>query len=116
MDVENFLNARAKELVAAGMVIIIMPACQNGMPYSSLPAGVMFDVMASSLMEMVEEISDQQAITIKATFGIIRLNGTKFFSISLETEIAHILVKILFLRSNSIHSVILFKIVKIRVG
>uniref|UniRef100_A0A7N2L7A8 S-adenosylmethionine-dependent methyltransferase n=1 Tax=Quercus lobata TaxID=97700 RepID=A0A7N2L7A8_QUELO len=56
MDVENFLKARAKELVAAGMMIIIMPACQNGMPYSSLPAGVMFDVMASSLMEMVEEI------------------------------------------------------------
>ncbi|XWS69495.1 hypothetical protein CRYUN_Cryun04dG0183900 [Craigia yunnanensis] len=61
-DMEDFLNARAKELVIGGMMIIIMPGIPNGMPYSQLAASLMYDLMGSSFMDMANEglISEDQ--------------------------------------------------------
>ncbi|XP_022775870.1 farnesoic acid carboxyl-O-methyltransferase-like [Durio zibethinus] len=61
-DMENFLNARAKELVIGGMMIMIMPGIPNGMPYSQLAASLMYDFMSYSFMDMANEglISEDQ--------------------------------------------------------
>nr|QTZ19491.1 putative S-adenosylmethionine-dependent methyltransferase At5g38100 [Bixa orellana] len=61
-DVENFLDARAKELVVGGMMVIIMPGIPDGMPYSQLTVAVMYDFMASIFMDMANEglMSEEQ--------------------------------------------------------
>jgi hypothetical protein len=56
-DVENFLNARAKELVPGGMMVIIISGIPKGVPYSQIPAGMMYDLIASSLLDMATEVS-----------------------------------------------------------
>ncbi|KAJ9708563.1 hypothetical protein PVL29_000548 [Vitis rotundifolia] len=54
-DVEIFLNARAKELVVGGMIVLLIPALPNGIPASQSPFGVMFDLLGASLMDMAKE-------------------------------------------------------------
>lgn len=56
-DMENFLNARAEEIVSGGMMVIIMPGIPYGMPYSHLTNGVMYDLMATIFMELANEAS-----------------------------------------------------------
>lgn len=56
-DIEKFLNARAKEVVSGGMVVIIMPGIPSAMPHRQLPNGLLFDLMASALMDMVQSVS-----------------------------------------------------------
>ncbi|KAG6765985.1 hypothetical protein POTOM_030049 [Populus tomentosa] len=51
-DMENFLNARSKELVSGGMIVIIRQGIPNGMLYSELQNGVMFECMSLSLTDM----------------------------------------------------------------
>ncbi|XP_059447123.1 loganic acid O-methyltransferase-like [Corylus avellana] len=61
-DMVVFLDARAKELVMGGLMVIIMPAISNGIPHSRVPAGLMFDLLGFSLMDMAKEglISEAQ--------------------------------------------------------
>ncbi|KAI3431215.1 uncharacterized protein J3R85_007947, partial [Psidium guajava] len=54
-DMEEFLRTRAEEVVSGGMVVIIMPGIPHGMPHRRVPSGLMYDLMASSLMDMVNE-------------------------------------------------------------
>ncbi|XP_007045550.2 PREDICTED: probable S-adenosylmethionine-dependent methyltransferase At5g38100 [Theobroma cacao] len=53
-DMEGFLDARAKELVSGGMMVIITLGCPNGMPYAHLAAGIMFDCLESCLNDMAK--------------------------------------------------------------
>ncbi|XVF43436.1 hypothetical protein PTKIN_Ptkin02bG0040000 [Pterospermum kingtungense] len=57
-DMEDFLNARAEEMVIGGMMIMILPGIPHGMPYSQLSASLMYDFMASSFMDMANEVSE----------------------------------------------------------
>ncbi|XP_010093319.2 farnesoic acid carboxyl-O-methyltransferase [Morus notabilis] len=54
-EVRKFLDARAKELVGGGMLVIIMSGTPVDLPLSSTANGKMFEFMASTLMEMVRE-------------------------------------------------------------
>lgn len=56
-DMDNFLNARAKELVPGGMMVLILSGIPKGMPYSQLPAGTMYNLLATILMDMAAEVS-----------------------------------------------------------
>lgn len=56
-DTEEFLRTRAEEVVSGGMVVIIMPGIPHGMRQRRVPSGLLYDVMASSLLDMVNEVS-----------------------------------------------------------
>ncbi|KAJ7942865.1 SAM dependent carboxyl methyltransferase [Quillaja saponaria] len=58
----TFLEARSKEYVVGGMMVLIMPGIANGFPHSDDPVGLMFDFLGSSLIDMVKEgfISEDQ--------------------------------------------------------
>ncbi|XP_059649783.1 loganic acid O-methyltransferase-like isoform X2 [Cornus florida] len=54
-DMKNFLNARAKEIVAGGMMVVLMAGLSDDIHYSQLSAGRQFDFIGSTLMDMVNE-------------------------------------------------------------
>ena len=62
-DMENFLNARAKELVPGGMMVMILTVNPKGMPYSELPTGMWYDSLSSVLMDMAKEVYNSLLIT-----------------------------------------------------
>lgn len=53
-DFNDFLNARAKEMVPGGLLIVVMPSIPDGMPYSELANGILFNLMASILLDMAK--------------------------------------------------------------
>lgn len=57
-DVEMFLDARAKELVAGGMLVLIIGSFRNGISPSRTLASVLFDILESTLLDMAKEASD----------------------------------------------------------
>uniref|UniRef100_A0A5B7AEZ5 S-adenosylmethionine-dependent methyltransferase n=1 Tax=Davidia involucrata TaxID=16924 RepID=A0A5B7AEZ5_DAVIN len=54
-DMKVFLDARAEEIVVGGMMVLIIPALPDELHQSQLPAGLLFDFLGSSLMDMVNE-------------------------------------------------------------
>ncbi|KAJ4850822.1 hypothetical protein Tsubulata_037028 [Turnera subulata] len=54
-DMENFLNARAQELVGGGLLVIAMPGLPEGTPCSQTYYGVINDIMGYCLLDMVKE-------------------------------------------------------------
>ncbi|KAE9605282.1 putative loganate O-methyltransferase [Lupinus albus] len=54
-DVRDFLDARAKELVPGGMLVMVMQGIPNGMHHSDTVNGMMYDYMGSILMEIAKE-------------------------------------------------------------
>ncbi|KAK2978456.1 hypothetical protein RJ640_023714 [Escallonia rubra] len=54
-DMKIFLNARAKEIVIGGMMVLLMPGHHDGVHRSGSPISVLFDSLCSSLMDMVNE-------------------------------------------------------------
>ncbi|XP_059649235.1 loganic acid O-methyltransferase-like isoform X1 [Cornus florida] len=54
-DMEIFLNARAKETVIGGMMVLIMPGLPNDIHHSQLLSGLTLDFLGSCLMYMVNE-------------------------------------------------------------
>lgn len=56
-DMKNFLDARAKELVPGGMMVMILTGIPRSMPYSQTPTGMMYDSISSSLMDMAKEVT-----------------------------------------------------------
>ncbi|PON39271.1 SAM dependent carboxyl methyltransferase [Trema orientale] len=61
-DMEKFLDARAKELVVGGLMVLIMPSIPHGVPLSRLPLCVLFDILGSSLVDMANDgfVSEDQ--------------------------------------------------------
>lgn len=56
-DMEGFFDARAKEIVSGGMMVLSMPGIAKDMPFSYIPNGMMFDFMASILLELAKEVT-----------------------------------------------------------
>ncbi|KAF2305660.1 hypothetical protein GH714_007323 [Hevea brasiliensis] len=54
-DVDIFLDARAKELVVGGMMVLILPGIHNGISHSCAVVNVMLDLLGSCLMDMCKE-------------------------------------------------------------
>ncbi|KAL9389699.1 hypothetical protein Peur_018304 [Populus x canadensis] len=61
MDIKNFLNARSKELAPVGMMVIVSQGIPNGMLYSELQNGFMFECMSLSFIDMVKEVIKQMS-------------------------------------------------------
>ncbi|KAI5353489.1 PREDICTED: probable [Prunus dulcis] len=61
-DMAIFLEARAKELAAGGMMVLIMQTIPDGIHQSRIPTGIMFDFLGSILMEIAKEglISEEE--------------------------------------------------------
>ncbi|XP_021775939.1 probable S-adenosylmethionine-dependent methyltransferase At5g38100 [Chenopodium quinoa] len=62
-DMELFLGERARELVVGGMMVLIMPCIPDEtVAHSQVPAGIMFDLLGASLVDMAEAgvISQEQ--------------------------------------------------------
>ncbi|KAB1205872.1 putative S-adenosylmethionine-dependent methyltransferase At5g37990 [Morella rubra] len=85
-DVDNFLNARAKELVHGGLMIMILSGITEGTPYSQIPTGTVFDMIAAILLDMATEglIHKDQVDTFNLPFyaaspemiaGLVEKNG-----------------------------------------
>lgn len=55
-DMERFLDARAKEMVSGGMLVMIMSGIPKWMPYSYIPNGMTYDTMATCLLELAKEV------------------------------------------------------------
>lgn len=54
-DMELFLDGRARELVVGGMMVLIMPCVPDEtVTHSQVPAGIMFDLLGASLLDMVK--------------------------------------------------------------
>ncbi|XP_065857414.1 loganic acid O-methyltransferase-like [Euphorbia lathyris] len=51
----DFLNARSKEIMAGGILIIIMPSIPDDVPYSQVPNGILFDFLTSILLDMAQK-------------------------------------------------------------
>lgn len=49
---ENFLNARAEELVSGGLMVILIPALPDGVLMSQTSSGMTYDLLGSCLMDM----------------------------------------------------------------
>ncbi|XVF03024.1 hypothetical protein REPUB_Repub04eG0224800 [Reevesia pubescens] len=60
-DLDNFLNARALEIVSGGMMVIIGSSIPDGMPHSQVVNGLMYNCMASILMNMAKTGSISEA-------------------------------------------------------
>ncbi|XP_038697874.1 loganic acid O-methyltransferase-like [Tripterygium wilfordii] len=54
-DLDAFLNARAKEVIGGGMMVIIICSVPDGIPYSQLYKGLMFNAMGSILLDMAKQ-------------------------------------------------------------
>lgn len=55
-DMGIFLNARAKEIVPEGMIVLIIPGIPDEVHPSELPAGILFNFLGSSLVDMANEV------------------------------------------------------------
>lgn len=55
-DMEVFLNARAKEMVSRGTMIVTVPSLPEGINHSEATFGVTFDLLGSTLMDMAREV------------------------------------------------------------
>ncbi|KAK3023449.1 hypothetical protein RJ639_042661 [Escallonia herrerae] len=53
-DIDDFLNARAKEVVAGGMMVLITLGRPDGTHHSKLPLCLLLDALGSSLMDMAK--------------------------------------------------------------
>lgn len=57
VDMERFLEARAWEVVPGGIMVIICLGVSDGVSASQLPFGILYDNLASSLMDMATEVN-----------------------------------------------------------
>ncbi|KAK9217904.1 hypothetical protein WN943_006534 [Citrus x changshan-huyou] len=96
-DIESFLNARAQELVAGGLMFILIVAVPDGIPLSQTTLGVFYDVFGSCLMDMAKMgITSKEKInsfnipnhrpTPKELESIIKTN--KYFTIERMEQLA----------------------------
>ncbi|CAN6851683.1 unnamed protein product [Brassica oleracea] len=64
-DMERFLEARAKEIVSGGLLVVGMCGIPLGMPFSNLADSIMYNSMADVLIQMQSQglISEEQVDT-----------------------------------------------------
>lgn len=97
-DIESFLNARAQELVAGGLMFILIAAVPDGIPMSRTTFGIFYDVFGSCLMDMAKMgITSEEKIdsfnmpnhqpTPKELESIIKTN--KYFTIERMEELSN---------------------------
>lgn len=55
-DMNNFLNFRATEIVAGGMMMLVMTAIPDGFHRSQSGGGFLYDALGTSLMNMANEV------------------------------------------------------------
>ncbi|KAK3023372.1 hypothetical protein RJ639_044228 [Escallonia herrerae] len=55
-DMNNFLNARAEEVVVGGLVLLVMIAIPDGVHRSQSASGMVYDALGLCLMDMAHEI------------------------------------------------------------
>ena len=55
-DIESYLNARAQELVAGGLMFILIVVVPEGIPLSQTIFGIFYDVFGSCLMDMAKMV------------------------------------------------------------
>lgn len=55
-DIETFLNARAKEMVAGGLLLILISATPDNFHRSQTGSGFIYDALGASLMDMASEV------------------------------------------------------------
>ncbi|KAB1212151.1 putative S-adenosylmethionine-dependent methyltransferase At5g37990 [Morella rubra] len=81
-DVDTFLNARAKELMSGGLMVMILTSISEGTPYSQIPTGIAYDMIASILLDMA--IEEDQVDSFNLPFyaashemmaGLVERNG-----------------------------------------
>ncbi|XP_016493974.1 loganic acid O-methyltransferase-like [Nicotiana tabacum] len=75
-DVNNFLNARAKEIVVGGLLILVTPAIPQGFHRSKSAIGFAFDAIGSALMDMANDgiISEAQVDSFNLPYYITTPN------------------------------------------
>lgn len=56
-DMGKFLEARAKEIVFGGMMVLILSGIESGMCHSKQPAGLLYDLLGASLMDLAKKVS-----------------------------------------------------------
>ncbi|KAK2989897.1 hypothetical protein RJ640_019480 [Escallonia rubra] len=85
-DINNFLNASAEEVVAGGLVLLVMTAIPDGVHRSQSASGMVYDALGLCLMDMAHEglISESQVDALnlpvyttspKEMAGLIQGNG-----------------------------------------
>lgn len=55
-DMGDFLRARAEEMVEGGIMVIITSGNPDGISASQLPSGLLYKVLASTLIDMSKEV------------------------------------------------------------
>lgn len=55
-DMDNFLNARAQEIVEGGLMVILVPGLPNGVHLSQTSLGMISDLLGSCLMDMAKMV------------------------------------------------------------
>lgn len=55
-DMERFLEARAKEIVSGGLLVVGMCGIPLGMPFSNLADSIMYNSMADVLIQMQSQV------------------------------------------------------------
>ncbi|KAM6567618.1 hypothetical protein CsatA_026746 [Cannabis sativa] len=71
-DMAMFLDARAKELVVGGLMVLTMPFAPNGVTFSRVLMCVVFHLLGSSLMDMAKEglVNEDQVNSFNNSFNI----------------------------------------------
>ncbi|KAB1212144.1 Jasmonate O-methyltransferase [Morella rubra] len=77
----SFLK-RAKELMSGGLMVMILTSISEGTPYSQIPTGIAYDMIASILLDMA--IEEDQVDSFNLPFyaashemmaGLVERNG-----------------------------------------
>lgn len=55
-DMGDFLRARAEEMVEGGIMVIITSGNPDGTSSSQLPSGLLYNLLASTLIDMSKEV------------------------------------------------------------
>ncbi|CAA0816853.1 S-adenosyl-L-methionine-dependent methyltransferases superfamily protein [Striga hermonthica] len=56
-DVSRFLEARAREVVPGGLVVLVVPARRDGVPYTRLGWSVLLDLLGECLVDLAREVN-----------------------------------------------------------
>lgn len=75
-DMKVFFEARAKEIVRGGLIVLIMPGILDGIPRSEEPSAFIFDLLGFSLMDMAKEVRKQVGVSPR-TYSSTRVPGRK---------------------------------------
>ncbi|KAM6546797.1 hypothetical protein CsatB_027533 [Cannabis sativa] len=78
-DMAMFLDARAKELVVGGLMVLTMPFAPNGVTFSRVLMCVVFHLLGSSLMDMAKEglVNEDQVDSFNIPVYLVSQNEMK---------------------------------------